>query len=307
MGNSIQIVSFYAFAPIVEDRLVTLRTQLKEIAHERDLRGLIILATEGLNGTVSGSKQGLNILLDALVAAFHVEDLCLKINSASGHAFRRFSVKIRPEIVTSRVDGLGKDSRSALQYLEPDEWEERLRSSDDFILLDTRNNYETKLGSFRDATKLDLVNFQHFADAVAQAQIPKEKPLLVFCTGGIRCEKAVPQLEALGYKNIFQLKGGILRYLEQYPNSNFEGECFVFDNRVAVDQQLAPSQKYSLCPHCGDPAERPITCRRCGKSARLCDPCLEKSVRDACSSNCANQLARQLAREQARQRHEITA
>ena len=119
--------------------------------------------------------------------------------------------------------------------------------------------------------------------------IPKGQPVLIYCTGGIRCEKAAPALRAEGYSEVYQLKGGILKYLEERPDSMYEGECFVFDDRVAVDQRLRPSRTYAFCPHCGYPAKDMHVCSECGAEAKICETC-SKGVSTTCSKECANKL-----------------
>jgi len=118
----------------------------------------------------------------------------------------------------------------------------------------------------------------------------------MFCTGGIRCEKAVPEVQRLGYGNVYQLQGGILRYLEEYPEGFYRGECFVFDHRVAVDSGLQPSKLYKLCPHCGNPAQEQVSCCNCGAAAVVCKRCLEQPGRKTCSKNCAYHARRVAAR-----------
>jgi UPF0176 protein len=158
------------------------------------------------------------------------------------------------------------------------------------VILDTRNDYEVEIGKFRGARDFALKEFSDFPRAVAESGIAKDAPVLMYCTGGIRCEKAILEMNAQGYKNVHQLDGGILNYLEKFPDQGFDGECFVFDYRVAVDQKLQPTQKYKLCPHCGQPADKPISCAKCGTEAVICRHCTGQSA-VTCSKNCAHHAA----------------
>ena len=173
--------------------------------------------------------------------------------------FRRWKVVQRRETVTSGPIG---QSGSPARHLSPQEWHEMLQRPD-VMLLDVRNDYEIRLGTFRGAIDPQTSSFTQFADYVARLEVPKDQPILTFCTGGIRCEKAAPYLKAQGFSEVYQLDGGILNYMEHYPNGNFEGECFVFDDRVALDQNLQPSASYRRCPECGQPGSEP--CSYCGQ------------------------------------------
>ena len=208
---------------------------------------------------------------------------------------------MRPEIVTLDAPGMVPDSTQH-RHLSPEKWNEVLKNEKDFVLLDTRNWYEVRIGTFKNAVDPKIEQFTELPEFVTEQAYPKDQKMLIFCTGGIRCEKAILDLEKRGYENVYQLEGGILNYLEKFPNDQFEGECFVFDGRVAVDQDLAPSQIYKLCPHCGQPSEVTITCARCDTEAMICRHCQEKAlVGQVCSKNCAHHYARRPGQKGARQ------
>jgi len=147
------------------------------------------------------------------------------------------------------------------------------------------------IGKFRGAQNLGIHSFHEFPAYARTAGIAKDKKILMYCTGGIRCEKALLVLEQEGYQDVHQLDGGILAYLQKFPHGNFEGECFVFDERVAVDQELRPSQVFSLCPHCGDPACAQTACGICGARKAVCDACLQEKTRQVCSKQCAKKFS----------------
>ncbi|MCB0322396.1 MAG: hypothetical protein KDD69_02450 [Bdellovibrionales bacterium] len=301
--NDYSISSFYCFVPFAPAEIARVQMMLEDCAERLDITGLIILAEEGLNGTVAGAAEGVAGFKELLQDVAQGRDLTFKDNTSSEEPFRRFKVKVRPEIVT-----IGRDDIHVVpddqHYLSPSEWHAALESGTvgalgPFALIDTRNVYETKVGVFRDAVDPGLRNFQEFPQYVAQCGIKRNTPVLMYCTGGIRCEKAALEMQRQGYQHVYQLHGGILKYLEEYPDGYFEGECFVFDHRVAVDGNLKASERYRLCPHCGDPGENAICCGNCSKSAVLCERCSVERAIDTCSKDCREQQRRKLAKSAA--------
>lgn len=290
-----EVSTFYKFVSLPAQELASLRESLIAAAGRLEVDGLIILAEEGCNATVAGPPEGMREFRRYVSAIAAFSDLMFKNSSAEKRPFRRFKVDIRPEIVT--FDGAAvQPGPGPGQRLDPKAWQHVLDSGEEVVLLDTRNRYETELGKFRGAVDPNIEKFSEFSDFVRNSGIPKERKVLMYCTGGIRCEKASLEMERLGYRNVFQLAGGILKYLEEFPDGSFDGECFVFDHRVAVDQRLRPSQHYRLCPHCGNPADRHISCRNCSKAAIVCKHCTETEDRLSCSKNCAHHLRRVTAR-----------
>lgn len=283
-----QVASFYRFFPVERDVVGLRRASVQALGVKLGLTGLCIIATEGLNGTVSGEHDDVEKFISSLNEMFGSGDWCVKYNWSELAPFKDFRVKLKPEIVTARSDYSGQEVGSAPK-LSPAEWHERLQSGEDFVLLDTRNDYEIDLGKFKGAVDFRLDNFQEFPEAVKKSGIPKDKPVMMYCTGGIRCEKASLEMMKQGYEKVYQLDGGILRYLEIFPGEEYEGDCFVFDNRVAVNQQLEPVSEWKFCPHCGQPGRTKLACGRCGSDAVLCEKC---SPINACSKDCAYHLRR---------------
>jgi len=282
-----RIAAFYKFTPLPERRVLELKEALEFEAQRRGVLGLVLLGPEGCNATVAApTAEGLEGFLTFLKGNSEFGDLEYKESECRRKPFRRFKVDIRAELITLKRS---TPPPSAESYLSPREWHDRLSRSGDQapIVLDVRNSYETALGVFREAVTLPIDKFSQFPEAVKMFPLSKDRPVLMYCTGGIRCEKALGELQQQGFKEVYQLHGGILKYLEAYPEGYFQGECFVFDHRVAVDSRLKPSTRYSLCPHCGNPAEQAISCGECGVSAVVCDRCLKDQSRRACSKNCA--------------------
>lgn len=283
MGSPVVITSAYAFQPIDDMRLSALQKELRHFGAAHALEGLVLLATEGINATVAGTPDDIGVWKQLLHEQFGT--VPCKDSTADKSPFRRWSVKVKTEIVALKKEHIVPSGPR--RHLSPEEWQRTLEE-EDIVLLDTRNAYETTIGKFRGAVDPRIASFSEFPAFVERANLPKEKKILMYCTGGIRCEKALLAMEQQGYENVFQLEGGILAYLEKFPQRHFEGECFVFDHRVAVDQHLQPSSVYGLCPHCGNAGLEDLRCF-CGKEQKICTNCLASEEHRTCSKRCANE------------------
>lgn len=284
----VQIAAFYHFQAVPEARVDELAETIEKLGETHGLRGLIIFATEGLNGTICGpTRESVTNYLAEVTQMLGFPTLTPKWSDAPDWPFRRFKVRVREEIVT-----LGKPEVQPLppqseRHLSPEKWNE-VMETEECVVIDTRNWYETRIGTFKGAIDPKLNEFTEFSEFVEKTPLPKDKKILIFCTGGIRCEKAIVEMGNQGFDNVYQLDGGILNYLEKFPNRNFEGECFVFDHRVAVKQDLKPSETYTLCAHCGQPADQPIQCLHCDRESKVCVTCIAEPAKNTCSKNCAN-------------------
>lgn len=282
---TVTITTFYRFLPLSSDRVEALISGLETWARDWKILGLCLTGPEGVNLTVSGSAEGIQKFKNALTEFLGIQDGVFKDSVADRHPYQFFKVKRKQEIVT-----LGKPELVPLSpkhsHLSPSEWQQALQDPS-VVVLDTRNDYEIEIGKFRGAVDFGMKEFNEFPDKVKNSGLPKEQKILMYCTGGIRCEKAILEMQEQGYSNVYQLEGGILNYLKEYPEQNFEGDCFVFDYRVAVDQHLQPAGRYDLCPHCGQPATKTINCAQCTTEAIICHHC-EAKDRITCSKNCAH-------------------
>lgn len=206
-----------------------------------------------MNGTIAGSRQGIDSVLAYLKADERFKDLSHKESLDAEMPFYRMKVKLKKEIVTMGVEGI--DPRQVVgTYIAPKDWNQ-LISDPDVVVVDTRNDYEYELGSFKGALNPNTKSFRDFPQYVAETLDPtKHKKVAMFCTGGIRCEKSTAYLKEQGFDEVYHLHGGILQYLEDVPeeDSLWQGECYVFDNRVSVDHQLQPGT-YDLCHGCREP------------------------------------------------------
>lgn len=230
-----------------------LREPLLTACLEAGTRGTLLLASEGLNGTIAGTRAGIDAVLDWLRADPRLADLEHKESFDDHMPFYRMKVKLKKEIVTMGVPGIDPNRRAGT-YVEPRDWN-RLVNDPEVLLIDTRNDYECGIGTFRGAHDPHTTTFREFPDFVRRELDPgKHKKVAMFCTGGIRCEKASAFMLDEGFEEVYHLQGGILKYLEEVPEaeSTWEGECFVFDNRVAVNHQLEKG-RYDQCYGCRHP------------------------------------------------------
>ncbi len=245
------VAALYYFASL-ED-LPRRRQDLLKAMDSNGIRGTILLAAEGVNGTIAGSREGVDEVLSHLRSDPALAGLSHKESFSSKRPFRRARVRLKKEIVTLGVPGVDPTSMVG-QYVSPRDWNE-LISDPDVTLIDARNGYEVGIGTFKGAIDPDTESFRDFPAFVAKNLDPeRNKKVAMFCTGGIRCEKGTSFLLSQGFDDVYHLEGGILKYLEEIPeeDSTWEGECFVFDDRVAVNHRLEPGI-YSMCHACRMP------------------------------------------------------
>ena len=252
--NRFKVLALYKFVSLPDAEAV--KPELAQFCCARRIRGTFILAPEGINGTVAGTPEA----IDALMAWFAASPLWggrlaeaeAKFSWAEAMPFLRMKVRVKPEIVTLRAPE-ADPSRLVGAYVEPRDWN-RLIDGNDVTVIDTRNDYEVKLGTFARAHDPATKSFTEFKDYVATLDPARHPKVAMFCTGGIRCEKASAYMLSQGFKEVFHLKGGILKYLEAVPESEsrFNGECFVFDERVSVGHGLEEGEAV-LCRACRNP------------------------------------------------------
>ena len=274
---SSQVISFYRFASLDPQSLAGLRDQFTSLGLALDLRGTVLLASEGVNGSLWGSAEALRTMIDALEQVPGLAPLQAQACAADAPAFLRFKVRLKKEIVSlGRPEILPQEGVGV--YVPPAQWNQ-LVDDPDTLLIDTRNAYEVRVGHFPGAIHPDSTSFREFP-SWSRTQLepylqehPKRR-LALFCTGGIRCEKATAFLLRQGFEQVHHLQGGILNYLRQIPaaESRWQGECFVFDQRVSLNHQLQ-SGSHALCHACRMPLSRQDTelpSYREGISCRYC-------------------------------------
>lgn len=258
MGSVNYIVaSFYKFVHLPD--FAAKQQPLLSYCQKQEVKGSILLATEGINGTIASiSSTSIDAVISFLRSDLRLKDLECKLSSAPSPPFERIKVRLKREIVT-----LGLPEVDPLQqvgtYVSPTEWN-ALIADPEVTIIDTRNDYEVNIGTFKGAQNPKTSSFNQFPEYVEQHLDPtKHKKVALFCTGGIRCEKASSLLLSQGFAEVYHLKGGILKYLEEVPTdeSLWQGECFVFDERVALQHGLQPGT-YQLCRGCGNPIARSL-------------------------------------------------
>ena len=273
--SPVVIIALYKFTSLPQ--FEELRLPLQTAARKAGVRGTLLLAHEGINGTLAGCRRAIGSFLERLEREPAIGRLEVKFSFAEEQPFYRMKVRLKKEIVTLGQPAVDP-TNTVGTYVDPADWN-RLIDDPDTLVIDTRNDYEVSIGTFENAVNPETSSFRDFADFVEDKLKPlikdkKPKNIAMFCTGGIRCEKSTSYLLQEGFENVFHLKGGILKYLETIPqdNSKWQGECFVFDGRVSVGHDLQPGS-YDMCHACRmplsieekqHPAYRPgISCPKC--------------------------------------------
>ncbi|MFT3930447.1 MAG: rhodanese-related sulfurtransferase [Spongiibacteraceae bacterium] len=245
---SVVVAALYKFVTLENYR--EMREPLLQHCINAGIKGSLLLAHEGINGTIAGTREGIDSVLAYLQSDPRLADIDHKESLDAAQPFLRMKVKLKKEIVTMGVEGIDPN-RVVGTYVEARDWN-TLISDPEVLVIDTRNDYEVELGTFENALNPNLKTFREFPEYTEQFDPAKHKKVAMFCTGGIRCEKASAFMLQQGFDEVYHLKGGILKYLEEVPEeqSLWRGECFVFDNRVTVDHALEKGS-YELCHACG--------------------------------------------------------
>jgi UPF0176 protein len=248
---AVVVCALYKFVRL--ENFTQLRQPLLESMEAHGIKGTLLLAFEGINGTVAGSREGVNNLLNWLGKQPGLDNIVHKESFDENMPFYRTKVKLKKEIVTMGVEGIDPNEVVG-SYVKPKDWN-ALISDPDVLLVDTRNDYEIQIGTFKNAVNPMTETFREFPQYVEEhLDAKKHKKVAMFCTGGIRCEKSTAYLKEQGFEEVYHLEGGILKYLEEVPEQEtlWEGDCFVFDNRVAVDHSLEAGN-YDQCHACRMP------------------------------------------------------
>ena len=284
-SKPIVVAALYKFTPL--DNLEERRTHLKALLKEHDVYGTLLLAPEGINGTISGPRSGIDVALDAIRALPGCTDIEHKESWAETTPFQRLKVRLKTEIVRLGMPEVNPNDQVGT-YVEPEDWNELIQSPD-VITIDTRNDYEIAIGSFEGAVDPKTSAFREITDWVAENLDPAEnKKIAMYCTGGIRCEKASAYYKHKGFKNVYQLEGGIIEYTrqvrEQGLENKFKGKNFVFDHRRS---ERISDEIIAKCHQCGKPCDTHVNCANeaCHLLFIQCDECAEK-MNSCCSNEC---------------------
>ncbi|MGV3588041.1 MAG: rhodanese-related sulfurtransferase, partial [Adhaeribacter sp.] len=252
---------------------------------ELNLLGRIIVAAEGLNGTVSGLREDCKKYMAAVKADPRFKDIDFKVEPSDTHVFTKLHVRYKPEIVHSSLKHLAPQEKTGI-HLSPSDFK-KMKDQEDVVLLDVRSDYEHLVGKFKNALTLDIENFRDFPEKVAELEPLKDKKIITYCTGGVKCEKASAFLLEQGFENVYQLHGGIIKYGLEEGGEDFEGKCYVFDNRLTVDVNRVNPKVISRCYICQEPSDRMVNCANptCNIHVPMCESCGE-TMQGACSDTC---------------------
>ncbi len=250
-------VILYYFFNTIENPEQFAKTH-KQFCKELGIKGRIYISSEGINGTAAGTKQQMDEYKAAIRSIPGFEKTEFKTDESDYIPFSKLICKVREEIVSLHVDDV--DPKHGGNHLLPSEWRKVMETNDDYVMIDVRNNYESKIGHFKGALKPNLENFYDFPQWLDEAEIPKDKKVLMYCTGGIRCEKFSVLMKEKGWDDVNQLHGGILRYAKEEEGKYFEGKCFVFDDRLVVPVNPKDLAPISACEITGKPADTYVNC-----------------------------------------------
>jgi UPF0176 protein len=283
MEQAYKILLYYCYTEIKDPE------QYREEHHlfclNLGLRGRIIIAQEGINGTVSGSEQAAQAYMNGMKADARFASVEFKVEAYHEHAFQKLHVRVKSEIVHSSLGHINPNERTGV-HLEPHEFK-AMKDRDDVVILDVRSDYEHELGRFKNAVTLDIENFRDFPDKIKELEQYKGKKILTYCTGGIKCEKASAYLLEQGFEDVYQLHGGIIKYGMEAGGEDFEGKCYVFDGRVAVEVNAVNPKVISTCYVCGTTSDRMVNCANaaCNIHVPICANC-GTALDGACSEDC---------------------
>lgn len=283
-----RVILYYTYVEIEDPE--TYRDEHHLFCIQNNLLGRVIVSKEGLNGTVSGLAEDCEAYMKYIHSDDRFKATQFKIEEHDSHTFKKLHVRVKDEIVNSDlpVNPLVRTGK----HLDPAEFK-RMMQEEDVVLVDMRSNYEHSVGRFKGAITFDMENLRELPDHVQEIEHLKDKKIITYCTGGIKCEKASAYLLERGFENVYQLHGGIIRYGVEEGGEDFDGKCYVFDSRVAVDVNKVNPEIISTCYVCGEKCDRMINCANaeCNRHAPICTSCAEK-LDGACSPECQSHPAK---------------
>lgn len=275
------VISFYKYISLEDPQSV--RQDVQKYCQELNLLGRILISKEGINGAVSGENEKIELFKQKIKSNNLFSDLTFREQSCPQNSYHKLVIRVRQEIVA-----FGKDVNVAEdkgKHLPPQQLKQWYDQKENFVIVDARNDYEYKIGKFKNALGLPIKNFREFPAAARQLENVKDKKIVLYCTGGIRCEKASAYLKEQGFEDVYQLDGGIINYVNQFPETYWEGNCFVFDDRL-VSPDGKPITSCTFCAQdCGDY----LNCYNldCDKLFVCCQPCRQK-MKNMCSMECSS-------------------
>lgn len=283
-----QVLLYYKYVSVPDAQKV--RDEQKELCLKLDLKGRIIVADEGINGTVEGTVSNTEKYIKAMEKISYFKGISYKKSIGTGLAFPKLSVKYRPEVVTTKIKNLNPQHVTG-KYITADELHNWFENKKEFYIVDMRNDYEYISGYFENFIPSGIHNFYDLPDTLPRLEHLKNKTVVTVCTGGIRCEKASGFLVSSGFNDVYQLKDGIVTYMEKYPNKHFKGKLYVFDNRMTIGFNIdSPDHEVvGRCMHCGAVCDSYVNCEydMCHYHYICCSDCRDKEIGFAfCKSEC---------------------
>ena len=274
MSNQITNIAGYRFIDL-DDR-DDLRQPFRDITAELGLKGTILLSKNGINFFLAGTQKSIDGYISYLNEDKRFQDIPLHISYTNYQPFRRMLVRLKKEIIALGIDEI-RPAEHTGQFIEPKEFKKWLDEEREVIELDTRNDYELRLGTFENAIDLDIKSFRQFPEAIKKLKRDKSTPVVMFCTGGIRCEKASVVMENKGWENVYQIKGGILGYFKETGGAHWNGDCFVFDQRVSIGKDLIETE-HEMCFACREPLTKEEMLSEKYIVEECCPYCYEKNT-----------------------------
>ncbi len=281
----IHIILFYKFAHIEDTK--DMREKHLDLCNKLGVKGKVLIANEGINGSISGTKEQIEVYKSNLTKDKRFEDIEFKEETGIVNPFNKMIVRVKQEII--RLDKK-IDIKNTGKHISPKEFL-NLSNNKNVVILDARNDYESKAGKFKNAVLSNISTFREFPNFVDNLKIPKDTPIITYCTGGIRCEKASAYMIQQGFSNVSQIHGGIINFCQQFPNTLWEGKCFVFDDRLTSDIGQDKSKVINKCIHCKAECDIYRNCKlkACNKLIFICQDC-KKDFHACCSNSCKKEL-----------------
>lgn len=290
--ENVYVILFYKFVNI-EDPEAFVATE-REFCTKEGLLGKILVAKEGINGSLSGTEDSIDAYKRHLNSIPGFEDVAFKDEISSFHPFKKLIVRKKKEIIRMEQE---LDMSRTGKYISPEELLDMYSSGKDFLIIDTRNKYESDVGKFKNAVTLDIDSFREFPEAIGEFEDLKDRTIVTYCTGGIRCEKATAYMVSRGFTDVYQLKDGIINFCQKHPDTVWEGKCFVFDQRLISDVESG-GDCIAECIRCGGASDRYQNCANvpCDELVILCEGCSE-AFRGTCSDECLEEYENNLLKK----------
>ena len=290
--ENVYVILFYRFANIEDPEAFV--ADEREFCTKEGLLGKILVAKEGINGSLSGTEDSIDAYKRHLNSIPGFEDVAFKDEISSFHPFKKLIVRKKKEIIRMEQE---LDMSRTGNYISPEELLDMYSSGKDFLIIDTRNKYESDVGKFKNAVTLDIDSFREFPEAIGEFEDLKDKMIVTYCTGGIRCEKATAYMVSRGFTDVYQLKDGIINFCQKHPDTVWEGKCFVFDQRLISDVESG-GDCIAECVRCGGASDRYQNCANvpCDDLVILCEGCSE-TFRGTCSDECLEEYGNNLLKK----------